>query len=64
MQRSLHKWTAIDFPRQHTACIQIKAANRKSQIGIQILLRSHAQQQVTQNGPSAMGKETITGETY
>lgn len=49
--------TAFHFPRLWTACLQIRAAKRESQIGIPILLRSHAQQQKMPNGPSAMGKK-------
>lgn len=64
MPGGLHKLTAMDFPRLQTGCLQINAAKRESQIGIQILLSSHAQQQITPNGPSAMGRETITEETY
>ena len=56
--------TAFHFPRLWTACLQIKAAKRESQIGIPILLRSHAQQQIMPNGPSAMGKKTIIEQKY
>lgn len=56
--------TAFHFSRLWTACLQIKAAKRESQIGIPILLRSHAQQQIMPNGPSAMGKKTIIEQKY
>lgn len=58
------KLLLFHFPRLWTACLQIKAAKRESQIGIPILLRSHARQQIMPNGPSAMGKKTIIEQKY
>lgn len=56
--------TSLFFPGRWTASLQIKAAKRQSQIGIQILLTSHAQQQIMPNGPSAMEKKTIIEQKY
>jgi len=51
--------TAFHFPRLRTACLQIKVAKRESQIGISILLRSHAQQHKNAKWAHCNGKKII-----
>lgn len=51
--------TAFHFSRLWTACLQIKAAKQESQIGISILLRSHAREQIMQNWPSEWERTSL-----